>query len=112
MTEEKHAYRLPTLDLCVSVDAWDMAISSCIMGHEGGFCDKQAPWCGTALRIVGRLLRPRDMGSICSVTGQGGKNNAVLKCYPADLDGLEECGRLLRKSHWFYRAVEWRGFVR
>ena len=32
MTEEKHAYRLPTLDLCVGVDAWDEAVSSCIMG--------------------------------------------------------------------------------
>ena len=34
------------------------------------------------------------MGSICSESSHGGKNNAVLKCYQANFDGFEERERL------------------
>jgi hypothetical protein len=69
------------------------------MGDKGGFRDEQGAWCGTALRIVRCLLGSRDMGGIRSETGQRSKNDAVLKRYPADLDGLEERGCLLRRGH-------------
>ena len=98
-TKGKRAYLLPTFDLCVGVDAWDMAKPSCIMGDEGGFRDEQGAWRGTALRIVGCLLRSGDMGGVRSVAGQRGKDDAVLKRYPADLDGLEERGCLLHSGH-------------
>ena len=92
-------YLFPALDLCVGVDTWDVCVSSCIMGDESSFCDEQAPWCGTTLGIVGCMLRPRDMGGMRSEAGQWGKHNAVLEGYPADLDGFEERGRLLRRGH-------------
>ena len=76
---QRRAYLFPALDLCVSVDAWDMSVSSCVMGDDSGFCDEQRPWCGTALRIVGCLLWPGDMGGMRSETGQGGKDDTVLE---------------------------------
>ena len=69
------------------------------MGDESSFCDEQAPWCGTTLRIVGCLLRAGDMGVVRSEAGQWGEHDAVLEGYPADLDGLEERGRLLCGGH-------------
>ena len=96
------AYLFPAFDLCIGVDAWDVCISSCIMGDESGFGDEQAPRCGTALGIVGCLLRAGDMGVVRSEAGQWGEHDAVLKGYPADLDGLEERRRLLCRDHgWF-----------
>jgi hypothetical protein len=76
---QRRAYLFPALDLCVGVNAWDMCITSCILRDECGFCDEQGPWRGTALRVVGCLLRARDVRGMRSEPGQGGKHDTVLK---------------------------------
>ena len=109
-------YLFPALDLCVGVDTWDMRISSCIMGDESGFCDEQTPRCGTTLGIVGCMLRPGGMGGMGSETGQWCEHDAVLEVHPADLDGLEERGDLLRRDHGWCELEKstggWRKIVR
>ena len=104
---QRCTYLFPALDLCVSIDAWDMCITSCIVRDEGAFCDEQGPWCGTALRVVGCLLRARDMRGMRSEPGQGGKDDTVLKRQSANLDRLEERGCLLCRGHvwWFMWVV-------
>ena len=104
----RKTHLFPTLNLCFGVDAWDGVISSCTMGYDRGLCDQQGPWCRTALRIVGDLPGPGGMRGTCSKLGQRGKNNAVLKYYPANSDGFEERGCLPSRRHgwqWSGRAI-------
>ena len=105
---KENTHLFPTLNLCFGVDAWDGVISSCTMGYDRGLCDQQGPWCRTALRIVGDLPGPGGMRGTCSKLGQRGKNNAVLKYYPANSDGFEERGCLPSRRHgwqWSGRAI-------
>ena len=107
-SKSKDAYLLPSLDLCISVDSWDMSVSACIMRDECGLRDEQAPWCRSPLSIVGCLLRPGNMGCVCSEAGQWGEHDAVLQRYPPDTNGLEERRSLLCGGHgWCELEQRW-----